>query len=432
MAQHPFLTSMSAQPEDDVNRPALDKCPSLTLPFAGLCLLSLQQHRTGRRGPQVHSHHCSADCQRIGELLQWHLLTQHVPHVVPQTSMQQRPNSSCQWGSDCIAYRLLESLWVTPLSLQASASTGRRKILEDPPGSRRELLQGTTAAPEPPPPPASQQTLQQILSEVTALQSGQVALQSDITSLQTDVNAANEAAAVRDVAQPTHRKVLLPAMAAHVLAVQPLQMQLQLEAEPSYTRAQPLRGNAPQLHATLQARAEDSSLQALITQARNDIATGQAEVQALLTQIIGKQNQAAASAEQTAASLAAIQNLQAQQAQAQQDIANAVQDQITAIQVGLAASGVTCRLQQSGTRPQHSKRWLLQYVLGLPQGRPLAATKPSLPFLSAAAIAEMLVCLAAELTKAKRVQATAAGGCMPAIVWSLWCPQREPAQVLSS
>ena len=109
--------------------------------------------------------------------------------------------------------------------------------------------------------------------------------------------------------------------------------------------------------ATLQARAEDSSLQTLISQARADIATGQAEVQALLTEIIGKQNQAAASAEQTAASLAAIQDLQAQQAQAQQDIANAVQDQITAIQVGPAALGVTFRLQPSGTPPPHSKHW---------------------------------------------------------------------------
>ena len=145
--------------------------------------------------------------------------------------------------------------------------------------------------------------------------------------------------------------------------------------------------------ATLQARAEDSSLQTLITQARADIATGQAEVQALLTEIIGKQNAAAAAAEQTAASLAAIQDLQAQQAQAQQDIANAVQDQITAIQVGLAPLGVgggggVCqgrpfRLQHSGTTPQHSRRWLLQGALRLPLGRPHAVTKPCAPFCSA-------------------------------------------------
>ena len=72
--------------------------------------------------------------------------------------------------------------------------------MANPPGPHRELLQTATAAPEPPPPPAAQQTLQQILSEVTALQSGQVTLQSDITSLQTDVAAANEAAAVRHFA----------------------------------------------------------------------------------------------------------------------------------------------------------------------------------------------------------------------------------------
>ena len=43
----------------------------------------------------------------------------------------------------------------------------------------------------------------------------------------------------------------------------------------------------------------------------------------------------------------------------------------------------------------------------------------------------MLVCLAAELTKAERVEATAAGCCMPAMLWPSWCPQREPTQVLS-
>ena len=109
-------------------------------------------------------------------------------------------------------------------------------------------------------------------------------------------------------------------------------------------------------------------------------------MQALLTEIIGKQNQAAASAEQTAASLAAIQDLQAQQAQAQQDIANAVQDQITAIQVGLAVSGDTFRLQPSGTPPQHSKCWLLQGRVKAAPGAPLlAATKLCAPFCSASA-----------------------------------------------
>ena len=121
------------------------------------------------------------------------------------------------------------------LSLQASASTGRRKILADPPGPRRELLQTTTAAPEPPPPPAAQQTLQQILTEVTALQSGQVTLQSDITSLQTEVDAANEAAAVRHFAQAPHHKALLPTMVALVLSVGPLLVQLQPEAKLSVT-----------------------------------------------------------------------------------------------------------------------------------------------------------------------------------------------------
>ena len=131
----------------------------------------------------------------------------------------------------------------------------------------------------------------------------------------------------------------------------------------------------PQLPATLQARAEDSSLQTLITQARADIATGQAEVQALLTEIIGKQNQAAASAEQTAASLAAIQDLQAQQAQAQQDIANAVQDQITAIQVGRAASGVTFRLQPGGAPPRTLNAGCCRGALKLPLGRPFGCHK---------------------------------------------------------
>ena len=121
--------------------------------------------------------------------------------------------------------------------------------MANPPGPHRELLQATTAAPEPPPPPAAQQTLQQILSEVTALQSGQVALQSDITSLQTDVDAANEAAAVRHFAPPPHHKALLPAMVALVLPVQPLQVQVRLEAKPPFTQL--LSHSSAMLHGRL-------------------------------------------------------------------------------------------------------------------------------------------------------------------------------------
>lgn len=83
----------------------------------------------------------------------------------------------------------------------------------------------------------------------------------------------------------------------------------------------------------LQARAQDTSLQTLINAGTTAIAQGQAQVESLLQQIIGKQNQAAAAAQQAARALAAIQDLQSQQAQAQQDIAAAVQSQVTAIQV---------------------------------------------------------------------------------------------------
>ena len=84
----------------------------------------------------------------------------------------------------------------------------------------------------------------------------------------------------------------------------------------------------------MQARGADTTLPTLISAGAEDIAAGQAKVVALLQSIIGQQNSAAAAAEDAAEALAAIQNLQSQQAAAQQAIALSLTNSISAIQVG--------------------------------------------------------------------------------------------------
>ena len=86
----------------------------------------------------------------------------------------------------------------------------------------------------------------------------------------------------------------------------------------------------------MQARATDTTLSTLISAGAEDIAAGQAKVVALLQSIIGQQNSAAAAAEDAAEALAAIRNLQSQQAAAQQAIALSLTNSISAIQVGSA------------------------------------------------------------------------------------------------
>lgn len=94
---------------------------------------------------------------------------------------------------------------VCPVVQHALLSIGCVCVLQ----SGRRLLQ----APAPPPPPSQEeQTLEQILAAVTALQTGQTSLQTDIDALQVQVNAANAAAAAN--AQDTSLQVLIHCIGA--------------------------------------------------------------------------------------------------------------------------------------------------------------------------------------------------------------------------
>ncbi|KAL0022694.1 hypothetical protein WJX77_001966 [Trebouxia sp. C0004] len=155
--------------------------------------------------------------------------------------------------------------------LAADGSSSRRRLLQT-----RHLMQ--SSPPPPPPPSQEEQTLEQILAAVTTLQTGQTTLQTDIDALQVQVDAANAAAT---------------------------------------------------------ANAQDTSLEALITAGRADIATGQATVEGLLTKIIGEQNTAAAAEAAAASALAAIESLTTQQQAAAASIASAYTSSLNSIEVAL-------------------------------------------------------------------------------------------------
>lgn len=78
-------------------------------------------------------------------------------------------------------------------------------------------------------------------------------------------------------------------------------------------------------------RAQDKTLENLINAGRQDILLGQARVESLLAQIIGKQNQALAAAEQAQAAVQAISDLQERQDEATTSVNHATQEQLTAI-----------------------------------------------------------------------------------------------------
>lgn len=80
-------------------------------------------------------------------------------------------------------------------------------------------------------------------------------------------------------------------------------------------------------------RAADKTLEDLINAGRQDIKAGQERVEALLAEIIEKQNAAAAAAEEAAAALAQIQELQSQMSKSQQLVELGVQKQLKAIMV---------------------------------------------------------------------------------------------------
>ena len=116
----------------------------------------------------------------------------------------------------------------------------------------------------------------------------------------------------------------------------------------------------------MQARSTDTTLPTLISAGAEDIAAGQAKVVALLQSIIGQQNSAAAAAEDAAEALAAIQNLQSQQAAAQQAIALSLTNSISAIQVGFKRSAPFCMSSTSCRQP------LLEMLCVMTSGQPLS------------------------------------------------------------
>uniref|UniRef100_A0A061RIA9 Polycystin cation channel family n=1 Tax=Tetraselmis sp. GSL018 TaxID=582737 RepID=A0A061RIA9_9CHLO len=88
-------------------------------------------------------------------------------------------------------------------------------------------------------------------------------------------------------------------------------------------------------------RAADNTLEELIQAGRQDIRDGQARVEGLLTQIIDKQNQAAEAAEQAAAALQQIQDLQTQMEKSQRLVEQGVQKQLEAIMVASQQQMIT-------------------------------------------------------------------------------------------
>ncbi|GMH41042.1 hypothetical protein BSKO_08952 [Bryopsis sp. KO-2023] len=80
-------------------------------------------------------------------------------------------------------------------------------------------------------------------------------------------------------------------------------------------------------------RAKDTSLQQLIQQGRQEIATGQERVETMLDEILGKQNEALAAAQEAQKTVAALEALAVKAAQAQADIDRAVREQLNAIKI---------------------------------------------------------------------------------------------------
>eukprot|EP00798_Chlamydomonas_sp_ICE-L_P006111 gene6111-2715_t len=89
------------------------------------------------------------------------------------------------------------------------------------------------------------------------------------------------------------------------------------------------------------ARANDNTLINLISAGRQDIQTGQAAIESKLDVIIGKQNQSLALAQSASNALAAIQGLAQMQLAAQQALAQAVQNQLTAIKTATYQNIIT-------------------------------------------------------------------------------------------
>lgn len=76
------------------------------------------------------------------------------------------------------------------------------------------------------------------------------------------------------------------------------------------TQVSTLSNQVAEANQAAEERSEDKTLQNLMAAARQDILLGQARVEGMLAQIIGKQNQALAAAEQAQAAVQAISDLQ--------------------------------------------------------------------------------------------------------------------------
>lgn len=185
-----------------------------------------------------------------------------------------------------------------------------------------------SSPPPPPPPSQEEETLEQILAAVTTLQTGQTTLQTDIDALQVQVDAANAAATVSYYPTFKHLQVW---QTRNILTMYNLLMVCSLDSlhfvSPSSAEGMMF------VWFCAQANAEDTSLEALITAGRADIATGQATVESLLNKIIGEQDTAAAAEAAAASALAAIESLTTQQEAAAASIASAYTSSLESIEV---------------------------------------------------------------------------------------------------
>lgn len=89
--------------------------------------------------------------------------------------------------------------------------------------------------------------------------------------------------------------------------------------------------------------AADTSTQALISAGQQQIVAGQAAIKALLSDILGKQTAAAATAAAQMQVLSNLQNLQQQQLAAQAQLEQSAKDQADAIAIALQQDVITLR-----------------------------------------------------------------------------------------
>lgn len=80
-------------------------------------------------------------------------------------------------------------------------------------------------------------------------------------------------------------------------------------------------------------RAKDDSLEKIIEQGRQEVATGQEKVETMLSEILGKQNEALKAAEDARNTVQALEDLAIRAAQAQEIVDRAIQEQLTTIKL---------------------------------------------------------------------------------------------------